>query len=184
MNKFGFTVIIAFIFIALQSSVINGEDKISAYEKRFAATLSSDEKGIKLIGCRIFEIEPEFRDTFKLNMEAHREEVEKNTYFAEDFSYFRMYFPLHTAIIDCDGSQYTANEKGTVSLPDSCDINKIKIIGRKKSDKITGSPTDTLPDRILLNPELVQGVTDGIKTGYSHKKEKICVFIFTKEWSM
>jgi hypothetical protein len=167
---------------------IQDEDKISAHEKKFAATLSSDENVVKLIGCRIFEIEPEFRDTFKIKMEAHkeeREEMEKHIYFAEDFSYFRMYYPLNSLIIDCNGAQYTADEKGIVSLPDSCDISKIKAVGIKKSDSMTGSPTrDTLPDRILLDPELVQGVTNGIKTGYSHQKEKICVFIFTKKWSM
>ncbi|MDR1583276.1 MAG: hypothetical protein LBS55_08480 [Prevotellaceae bacterium] len=175
-------IIIALIFIVLQLSANNDDDKISAFEKKIAATFSSDEKDVKLIGCKIFEIDSEFRDEFKTSMEAHKEELEKSTYFAEDYSYSRMYFPINSAIIDCNGVQYAANEKGIVSLPDSCDISKIKVIGLKKSDHLTGSPIrDTLPDRILFDPELIQGVNnDGVKTGYSHKKEKICVFIFFK----
>lgn len=181
-----FTVIIVLIFIIIQLNAANNDgDKISTFEKKVAAIFSSDEKDVKLIGCRIFDLEPEFRDEFKKSMESKPEirlEMEKHTYIAEDYSYFRMYFPINSAIIDCNGVQYTANEKGIVSLPDSCDISKIKVIGQKKSDHLTGSPVrDTLPDKILFNPELKQGVNkDGVKTGYFHKKEKICVFIFTK----
>jgi hypothetical protein len=179
-------VILAFIINVQKLNAKNDEEKITAFEKKVAAKFSTDEKVVKLIGCRIFEIKPEHRAEFKATVEANPTmlaETEEQTYFAEDYSYFRLYFALHTAIIDCNGVEYTADEKGLVSLPDSCDISKIKVIGRKKSETVQGSPVrDTLPDRVLL--ELTQGVTDGIKTGYSHKKEKISVFIFTKEWSM
>jgi hypothetical protein len=178
-----FIVTIAFIFTILQLSANNKEDKIAAFEKKFAATLSSDEKEIKLVGCRIFDM-GEGKDEFKAIVESTPEmlsEMEKNIYIAEDYSYYRMYFPINSAIIDCNGVEYIANEKGVVSLPDSCDIGKIKVIGQKKS----GSPTNnTLPDRILFKPALTQGVTDGVKTGYFHNKEKICIFLFLKEWSM
>jgi hypothetical protein len=179
--------IIMFVITTQNLSAQKKNDKIYSFEKEFATTLSSDEQSIKLIGCKRFEIKPEDRDKFKANIEAHKEEITKNkdTFFAEDFSYFMTYFPLSDAIIISNNVQYTANERGLVSLSDSCDISKIKIIGRKKSGKVTHSSTkDTVSDKILFNSELMQGETDGVKTGYSHTKERICVFIFTNEWSM
>jgi hypothetical protein len=164
----------------------NGDDKVSSFEKEYAATLSTDERGIKLIGCKTFEIKPEDRDEFKKNMEAHMDEINKgkNIYFAEDYSYYRMYFALHTAVVDYNGIQYTADEKGVVLIPESDEIGKIKVVGRKKSETVRGTPNDIITDdKIHFKAELKQEVKDGVKSGYSYQKEKICVFVMSG-WSM
>jgi hypothetical protein len=57
--------IIAFVINIQNLSAQKKEDKIYSFEKEFAATLSSDEQDIKLIGCKIFEIKSEDRDLLK-----------------------------------------------------------------------------------------------------------------------
>jgi hypothetical protein len=157
------------------------EEEFSVFEKNFAATVSSDEKEIKLIGYATFPIKPEDREKFKEAMKNHAgEKTGNNMYFAEDYSSYRMYFPFHTAIIDCEGVQYTANEKSIVSIPGSVDVGKIKVIGRKRSATVQGTGSNIIEeDRIILKEELKQ---DGISS-YSYPKERICVFAMSG-WSM
>jgi hypothetical protein len=153
-------------------------DELAVFEKKYAATLSSDEKEVKLIGFNTAQIEPEFRDKIKVVQDSmSKTEFAKNMYFAKDFSYYRMYFPMHTAIISYNDVHYTANEKGIVLIPDLDDISKIKVIGRKKSETVTGGGNDVIDgDKILFKNELKQEVKDGVKTGYSYPKERMCVF--------
>jgi hypothetical protein len=188
-----FIAISTFVLCVQSLNAQTEKDSISAFEKKYAATLSSDDDEVKLVGCRIFELDwsekPEEKDKFIAAIEAAKEtepEIGKQTYFTEDYSFYRMYFPVNSAIIDCNGVRYIANEKGVVSLPDSCDIGKIKVIGIKKSEQVTGSSNNIIVgDSIFFKTELKQGVNDdGVATGYFHKKEKICVFMFLGEWNM
>jgi hypothetical protein len=163
-------------------------EELSSFEKKCAAALSTDEKEVKLIGFKTVQIDPAHRAKFKeamdsiakiasANMGSSAKMMSDNMYFAKDYSYYRMYFPLHTVIISCNDANYTANEKGIVQIPDLSDISKIKIIGRKRSEKVRGTGSNTIDgDRILLKDEVKQEVKDGVKTGYSYQKEKICVF--------
>jgi hypothetical protein len=196
MKKYinSFIAISAFVLCVQNLNARTEKDSISALEKKYAATLSSDEKEVKLIGCRILDLDwsespAEEKDKFIAAIEAAKEtepELRDQTYFAEDYSYYRMYFPINSAIIDCDGVRYIANKKGVVSLTDACDISKIKILGIKKSEKVQGTSNNIIVgDSIFFKTELKQGVNDdGVTTGYIHKKEKICVFMFLGDFNM
>ncbi|MDR3267198.1 MAG: hypothetical protein LBT24_06495 [Tannerella sp.] len=174
-NVFGFGIQEAHLESIAVSESPKVDEKISLFEKNYAATLSSDKKEIKLIGFITIPIEPENREKFK-NL-AKNDEFNKNTYFADDYSFCRTYYMFHTAIIDYNGVQYTANEKGIVSIPGSVDIGKIKIIGRKRSETVRGTGTNIIEgEKILFKEGLKQ---DGI-SGYSYPKDGICVFATTK----
>ena len=154
----------------------------SAFEKEFADRLSPDNKNdknvVKLIGFKTFPIEDDsLKQNYKTMIESDLgKEMRQRYAFADDFSFFRMYFPLHTAIVDYDGKTYTADEKGMVSIPNLKDTRKIKVIGRKKSETVTGAGSNTIEDdRILLKNELKQETINGVQTGYSIEGN-ICVF--------
>jgi hypothetical protein len=153
-------------------------DELSLFEKKYAATLSSDEQAVKLIGFKTVQVEQELRAKIRENMDSiAKMDMSNNIYFAKDYSYYRMYFPIHTAIINYNNVNYTANEKGIVLIPDLGDVDKIKIIGRKISETVKGTGSNIIDgDKILLKNELKQEIIDGVKTGYSYQKEKICVF--------
>jgi hypothetical protein len=139
------------------------DEKISLFEKNYAASLSSDQNEIKLIGFVTIPIKEENREKLKDLVKNHADEINNNMYFADDYSFCRTYYMLQTAIVDYNGAQYTANKNGTVSIPESVDISKIKVIGRERSTYTRH-----------LKEELKQ---DGI-TGYSH--DGICVFATTQ----
>jgi len=150
------------------------------YEKELAQSLSSEKDVVKLIGFKTFSINESDRQKYKTLVSEHSKEMKKvNTVFSNDFSFYRIYFPILTAIIEYNGKTYTADEKGVVSIPNLKDISKIKIIGRKKSEFVHGTGSNIIEeDRILLKQELKQGIINDVRTGYS-VDPNICVFDLT-----
>ena len=151
----------------------------TAFEKEFAKSLSSDKDIVRLIGFKTYTISSSEKEHFIEIVSQHGEELEHyNTIFSNDFSFYRIYFALHTAIVEYDGKTYTADERGLVLIPDLKDISTIKVIGRKRSEFVHGTGSNIIEkDRILLKNEFKQEVRDGVKLGYSID-ENTCVFDF------
>jgi hypothetical protein len=99
-----------------------------------------EEKGkIDLYGFKTVFLPENDRQAFRDMPAGKIEEMKKqNTIFADDFSSYRFYFPLSEAIIEYEGTTYTADENGRVEIP-GADAGKISIIGRAPSDKVKGS---------------------------------------------
>ncbi|MDR2424198.1 MAG: hypothetical protein LBD59_05675 [Prevotellaceae bacterium] len=140
----------------------------ASFEKKFAKRLSSDKQVIKLIGYNVYPVADEVKQELKKLMEQHKHDMDSlNTVFADDLSSFRVYFPLHTAIVEYEGKTYTANEKGLVSIPDFTDINKIKVIGRKKSETVHGTGSNIIEkDKILLKEQLKISDKQDVQQGH------------------
>ncbi|MDR0384587.1 MAG: hypothetical protein LBH60_00760 [Prevotellaceae bacterium] len=61
-----------------------------------------------------------------------------NTVFADDLSSYRFYFPFNGAIVEYEGTTYTADENDRIEIPE-VNLYKISITGRAPSDKVKGS---------------------------------------------
>lgn len=154
------------------------------FEKEFAKGLSSEENAIKLIGFKTFVINDDEKQHYKRLVSDYGEELKTNTVFSDDFSFYRIYFPLHTAIVEYDGKPYTADEKGVVLIPNLKDISKIKVVGRKRSETVHGTGSNIIKDdRIVLKNEFNQEVINGVRAGYSFDGNA-CVFDFKVLTSM
>ena len=171
--------IVAGLIVGCRSVKVNSYySEFKAFEKEFAKSLSLDKDAVKLIGFRTVTFDNDsIKQHFKRLINEYGEEMRKqNIVFSEDFSLYRQYFPIHTAIVDYNGKTYEADEKGVVSIPNMKDINKIRIIGRKSSGTVYGTGSNIIEkDRILLKNALKMEVKDGAKTGYSIEGN-ICVF--------
>ena len=181
-NFFRKTNIIAVAIIAgmlpgCRSTNVSYTSEFVNFEKELAQSLSSEKEVVKLIGFRTLSVGDSEKQTIRNLVSEHGEELKKtNTVFSDDFSFYRIYFPMHTAIVEYNGKTYTANEKGVVSIPNLKDIRKITIIGRKKSESVQGTGSNRIEeDRILLKQALKQEVVNGVRTGYSIDGN-ICVF--------
>ena len=181
MNKNTFFRIIAIVAVTIVANVLEGCDssntayisEFEAFEKGLAESISSDKDVVKLIGFSTVSIPDSDRQNFRNLVNENSERFKNtNTVFSDDFSFYRIYFPFHTAIIEYNGKTYTADEKGAVSIPNLKDVSKITIIGRKRSETVHGTSDNIIEeDRILLK----QGITNGVRTGYSIDGH-ICVF--------
>ena len=141
----------------------------TSFEKKFSQSLSSDKDAIRLIGFRTTPIDESEKQNFIKLANEHREELEKqNTVFSSDFSFFRQYFPLHTAIVEYNEKNYYADENGVVVIPNMTDISQVKVVGRKRSETVHGTGSNIIKeDRILLKDEFSQAVRNGAKMAYS-----------------
>ena len=159
--------------------------KFTVFEKEFVKTLSSEKDVVKLIGFKTYEISDAEKQHFRtLESEFGKDLKQINTVFSDDFSFYRVYFPLHTAIVEYNGKTYTADEKGVVSIPNLKDISKVKIIGRKRSETVHGTGSNIIEkDHILLKNEFIQEVRNGVELGYSID-ENACIFDFKALTSM
>ena len=156
-----------------------------AFEHEFSKTLSSDNNVVKLIGFKTYTISCCEKEHFMEIANQYGEELKKyNTVFSDDFSFYRIYFALHTAIVEYNGKTYTADEKGLVLIPDLKNISKIKVIGRKRSEFVHGTGSNIIEkDRIILKDAFKQEVKNGLMTGYSIEGNA-CIFDFHAITSM
>jgi len=181
--------------IAIVSSVLTGcqsdlhDDSsyanFTAFEKEFSKSLSSEKDVVRLIGFKTNNISDDEKNHFRMLISEYGEELKKiNIVISDDFSFYRQYFPLHTAIVEYNGKTHTANEKGVVSIPNLKDISKIKVIGRKRSETVHGTGSNIIEkDRILLRDEFKQEARNGVTLGYSIEGNA-CIFDFHALTSM
>jgi hypothetical protein len=151
--------------------------KFALFEKEFVNSLSSNKNVVKLIGFKTYNISENERQDFKKLVAGYGDEMRKiNNIVADDYSFFRIYFPLHTAIIEYEGKSYMADEKGLVYIPDLTDVSKITVVGRKKSEKIQGTGSNIIKkDMISFENPFKQKMENGIQSGYSIEGNA-CVF--------
>ena len=166
-------VTVTYLFAGCQSASDLYTSEFEAFEKELAESLSSEKDVVKLIGFRTINISDSEKQHYINLVSEYGEMLKKsNTVVSDDFSFYRTYIPFHTAIVEYNGNTYTADEKGVVSIPNLKDVSKITIIGRKRSETVHGTENNIIEeDRILLK----QGITNGIRTGYSIDGH-ICVF--------
>ena len=170
-------VVVIGVLAGCRSTKVAYTSEFVTFERELAQSLSSEKNVVKLIGFRTLSIGENEKQHFKNLVSERGEELKKtNMVFSEDFSFYRMYFPIHTAIVEYNGKTYIADEKGVVLIPNLKDISEIKIIGRKKSEFVQGTGSNIIEeDRILLKQALTQEVINGVRIGYSIDNN-ICVF--------
>jgi hypothetical protein len=151
---------------------------ITDFEKVYANNLSSNNNKIKVIGFKTVYVPENERKEMKEFMDEYQSFVSDLNclWMAEDYSFYRIYFALHTAIVECDGKEYVADEKGLINTSVK-DISHLSIVGRKKSETVHGSRNNIiLEDRILFRNKLTQGNKKEPMKGYVIKENNICVF--------
>jgi hypothetical protein len=154
------------------------DSAILSFEKKYAASLSSENDAIKLIGFKTVYVPDNERAEFVKFVSEYEDFLSNETglYIEPDCSSYRLYFALHTAIIKCDGDEYMADEKGLIK-DNIKNIERINIIGRKKSDVVCGTGNNIiLNDRILFRKKLKQGGERKPMLGYAIKECNTCVF--------
>lgn len=88
----------------------NSNDSLEV-EINLAKSLSVNKQDLKLIGFKTFYVSDENERIKIKELTPIIKEKASNYYIAEDGSFFRVYFPLHTAIVKCNGKIYYADEK-------------------------------------------------------------------------
>ncbi len=136
-------------------------ENINDFELKFANTLKTDSKytsnhnSITLIGYKTLYVPETERESFK-ELIKNKKYTSNHHYYAEDGSYMRVYFPLHTAIIEHNGKKYDADENGIILSEDNINVGNVKVIGRKRSDTVRGTGSNIVKgDTIFLADKLL-----------------------------
>ena len=177
-------IISAIVMVAIFTGMLAGcqsefTSEFEAFEKELFNNISLEKDVVKLIGFTTHNISEDEKNHYKRLKSEYGEKLKQwNTVFSNDLSLYRIYFPLHTAIVEYNGKTYTADEKGVVSIPDLTDISQIKVIGRKRSETVHGCGSNIIEeDRILLKDALIHEVKNGVYTAY-FIDENVCIFDF------
>lgn len=138
------------------------QNEINAFEKSYIEQFSvNNPNQVGVFGYKTMILAEKNKDVVKWVFKHHKKEIEaqKGTFIASDFSFYRIYFPLHTAIVNLSGQEYSANEKGIVQLPvqlSRVSISDLSVTGRIKSNKVTGCASNIITDnKIILKDELL-----------------------------
>lgn len=146
------------------------KNSISSFEERFAQTLSKNEtknnlsandlsadESVRLIGFQTIYIPKEDRQELKKLLLNNKNILsrQQNNFYAEDGSFFRIYFPLHTAIVSYKGENYNANEYGLVNIK-GLDTTSIHIIGRKKSTVARGTGSNKILSSVISLKQMIK----------------------------
>lgn len=138
------------------------QQEITNFEALFInQSITGNPSEVGVFGYKTMMLEGKNKDVLKWVYENYRKEIDeqKGLFIASDFSIYRLYFPLHTAITDFAGKEYNANEKGIVTLPAQhtrASMGNLTVIGRIKSDKVTGCASNIITDdKIILKDRLV-----------------------------
>lgn len=136
------------------------QQEINKFEETYFKQMNVTDNSVTMVGYRTMPLSGKNKEVVKWQFEKYKKEIEKSKgiFIASDFSFYRIYFPMHTAIVDINGKEYKANEVGSIrgmqltrATPSS-----IAIIGRVKSEKVAGcSKNIILPNKILLKSKLI-----------------------------
>lgn len=128
-------------------------------EKQYAQALAFKSKAdIKLLGYKTIYIKkeaiPEFNKFYFLNKQSV-DAITRHAYDPET-GQLRIYFPVRSAIVRVGKTELVASEDGSLSFaanekPIQADLASMTVIGRIKTDKVTGTEKNIIEgDRILL----------------------------------
>ncbi len=143
--------------------------KFSSFEKNFSKRFSSAKNAVRLIGFRTYPIGKGEKASLREMVSKHGNAMKQiNMVVSEDYSFYRIYFPLHTAIVACGGKLYQANENGVFMAPSFKNPDRLLVVGRKKTATIRGTSNDyvTTKHRVLLGYPLRIESKNGEKLGY------------------
>lgn len=145
-----------------EESLSSLDESIAIYEKAYINKyLSNETDKIKLLGYKTMYLTGEGKDKFVQNYEHYKSifDTTRGLFIAKDFSFYRLYFPMHTAIVEINDNEYTANENGILEVSTKvrsrANLNSLKIIARVKSDRVTGCGSNIITDtKIILKNKL------------------------------
>ena len=144
-----------------KATLATEDEDISNFEKSYIEKyLSNKSDETKLLGYKTMLLSGEEKEIFKDIYEYNKESIdsERGVFVASDFSFYRIYFPMHTAIAELNGKEYMANENGIIkiSVQERGNLDCLNIKARKKSDKVTGCGSNIITDtKIILQSKLV-----------------------------
>lgn len=146
---------------------IDTQKEIAEFESQYFQTVKTRANEVKLFGFKTMSLsEGKEREVVKWVYKKYKREIDqmKGIFIASDFSFYRIYFPMHTAIVNYMDKEYKANANGIVELPRTQtrgNINSIEIIGRVKSDKVAGCGSNIITsDKIILKEPLIASKSD------------------------
>ena len=158
----------------------NSNDSLEV-EINLAKSLSVNKQDLKLIGFKTFYVSDENERIKIKELTPIIKEKASNYYIAEDGRFFRVYFPLHTAIVKCNDKIYYADEKGVVKTDDVINLDEVDVavIGRKRSEYVRGTGTNIIEgDKLFLATPLLTN-RNILNRGYVGTKSasyNLCVF--------
>ena len=105
------------------STNINIQDEIENFEKSYFQNVKTRSNNqVKMFGYKTMKLEEgKDKEVVKWVSKNYQKEIAemKGLFIASDFSFYRVYFPMHTAIVDFMGEEYKADEQGVIDLAGS-----------------------------------------------------------------
>ena len=129
------------------------QNNIDEFEKKYITTKVGHEyyeNSIKLFGFQTIYIEEEGREALRDFVKNHSNEIPNHHYISKDYSYIRIYYPLSDAIIEIDGGEFLSNKLGIIKINNITNLSTIKLIGRKKTEKILGTKNNIIKGNKIL----------------------------------
>ena len=156
----------------------NSVNSCKDVELAVAKSLSTKAEDVKLMGYKTFYVDDEDEREKLKELAIVMKDSLSNYFIAEDGSYFRIYFPLHTAIVVFNDSMYYADEKGIVKTNEPIKT-ELTVIGRKLSEIVRGTGSNIIVgDRLLLETPLTTNPNISTKSymGTKNTDFNYCVF--------
>lgn len=145
-----------------RSSSLLIQDEITEFENSYIAQFApNNENEIALFGYKTMKLEGKNKEVVQWQYKNYKKEIDeqKGIFIASDFSFYRIYFPMHTALVTFENTEYAANEKGIayLSIPQNKrSLSNLSITGRTKSDKVTGCGSNIITsNKIILKEALM-----------------------------
>lgn len=158
--------------------ISNKKESISTFEKNYIRYLypESNNDSIKLIGFKTVYFNKEEAQEIKNAQELYKNElieINKSIYYADDYSFMRVYFPMSDAIVNYNGKTYEASNRGSFITDAFVNLKTtswIQVIGRKASEFVSGTDFNSIEgNQILLAEKLEKAMKD-------HNTENTYVF--------
>ena len=130
------------------TGVVNSKEREFAYSLGFSKSAN-----VKLIGFKTIYIDEKSVDDFNGFYFENQQEIDmlKGFYYDPESAQIRIYFPVNGAIIKSKAIKYGATVIGDLRLNSGSNIPSIKVIGRKRANRILGVRANIIHrDTILL----------------------------------
>lgn len=149
--------------------ISNKKESITTFEKNYIRYLypESNNDSIKLIGFKTVYFNKYEAQEIKNAQELYKKElieINKSIYYAEDYSFIRVYFPISDAIVNYNGKTYKASNRGSFITDAFINLKTtswIQVIGRKASEFVSGTDFNSIEgNQILLSEKLEKAMKD------------------------
>lgn len=149
--------------------ISNKKESITTFEKNYIRYLYPElnNDSIKLIGFKTVYFNKDEAQEIKNAQELYKKElseINKSIYYAEDYSFMRVYFPMSDAIVNYNGKTHEASNRGsfiTDALVNLKTTSRIQVIGRKASEFVSETDFNSIEgNQILLAEKLEKAMKD------------------------